>query len=95
MVIDFGIKAFLLRQQRNTVCKSQRYLERSMRKTHSEQRKTSRKQKNSHKTAESADQGARVHEKITNQRTTSCRNSLTMLIRENQTICIEDLNVKE
>ena len=36
---------------------------------------------------------ALVHEKITNQRNDFLQKQSTMLIRENQTICIEDLNV--
>ena len=37
---------------------------------------------------------ALVHEKITNQRKDFLQKQSTMLIRENQTICIEDLKVK-
>ena len=37
---------------------------------------------------------ALVHEKITNQRNDFLQNESTKLIRENQTICIEDLKVK-
>ena len=37
---------------------------------------------------------ALVHEKITNQRNDFLQKQSTMLIRENQTICIEDLKVK-
>lgn len=37
---------------------------------------------------------AKVHEKITNQRNDFLQKQSTMLVSENQTICIEDLNVK-
>ena len=37
---------------------------------------------------------ARVYEKVTNQRNDFLQKQSTMLVRENQTICIEDLNVK-
>ena len=37
---------------------------------------------------------ARVYEKVTNQRNDLLQKQSTMLVRENQTICIEDLNVK-
>ena len=37
---------------------------------------------------------ARVYEKVTNQRNDYLQKQSTMLVRENQTICIEDLNVK-
>ena len=36
---------------------------------------------------------ARVYEKVTNQRNDFLQKQSTMLVRENQTICIEDLNV--
>ena len=35
-----------------------------------------------------------IHEKVTNQRNDFLQKQSTMLVRENQTICIEDLNVK-
>ena len=35
-----------------------------------------------------------MHEKIANQRNDFLQKQSTMLVRENQTICIEDLNVK-
>ena len=37
---------------------------------------------------------AGVYEKVTNQRNDFLQKQSTMLVRENQTICIEDLNVK-
>ncbi|MDO4197872.1 MAG: IS200/IS605 family element RNA-guided endonuclease TnpB [Erysipelotrichaceae bacterium] len=37
---------------------------------------------------------AKLHEKISNQRNDFLQKQSTMLVRENQTICIEDLNVK-
>ena len=37
---------------------------------------------------------ARVYEKVTNQRNDFLQKQSTMLVRENQTICIEDLHVK-
>lgn len=35
-----------------------------------------------------------MHEKIANQRTDFLQKQSTMLLRENQTVCIEDLNIK-
>ena len=35
-----------------------------------------------------------MYEKVTNQRNDFLQKQSTMLVRENQTICIEDLNVK-
>ena len=54
----------------------------------------SRKQKDSHNRGKQRLRVARVHEKIANQRNDFLQKQSTMLVRENQTICIEDLNVK-
>ena len=65
-----------------------------MRKLIREQRKLSRKQKGSINRNKQRIKVALVHEKITNQRNDFLQKQSTMLVRENQTICIEDLNVK-
>lgn len=65
-----------------------------MRKLTREQRKLSRKQKGSCNRNKQRVKIALVHEKITNQRNDFLQKQSTMLIRENQTICIEDLKVK-
>ena len=59
-----------------------------------EQRRLSRKQKDSHNRNKQRIRVARVHEKVTDQRNDFLQKQSTMLVRENQTICIEDLNVK-
>ena len=59
-----------------------------------EQRRLSRKQKGSHNRNRQRIRVARVHEKVTNQRNDFLQKQSTMLVRENQTICIEDLHVK-
>ena len=91
--IDVGIKAFYSDSNGNTVS-NPRYLERAMRKLIREQRRLSRKQKDSHNRGKQRLRVARVHEKIANQRNDFLQKQSTMLVRENQTICIEDLNVK-
>ena len=91
--IDVGIKAFYSDSNGNTVS-NPRYLERAMRKLIREQRRLSRKQKGSHNRNRQRIRVARVHEKVTNQRNDFLQKQSTMLVRENQTICIEDLNVK-
>ena len=91
--IDVGIKAFYSDSNGNTVS-NPRYLERSMRKLIREQRRLSRKQKDSHNRGKQRLRVARVHEKTANQRNDFLQKQSTMLVRENQTICIEDLNVK-
>ena len=65
-----------------------------MRKLIREQRRLSRKQKDSHNRGKQRLRVARVHEKTANQRNDFLQKQSTMLVRENQTICIEDLNVK-
>ena len=91
--IDVGIKAFYSDSNGNTVS-NPKYLEKSARKLIREQRKLSRKQKGSSNRNKQRIQVALVHEKITNQRNDFLQKQSTMLVRENQTICIEDLNVK-
>lgn len=91
--IDVGIKDFYSDSNGNAVQNS-RYLEKSMRKLIREQRKLSRKQKGSNNRNKQRVKVALVHEKITNQRNDFLQKQSTMLICENQTICMEDLNVK-
>lgn len=91
--IDVGIKDFYSDSNGNVV-PNPKYLEKSMRKLIREQRKLSRKQKDSNNRNKQRVKVALVHEKITNQRNDFLQKQSTMLIRENQTICIEDLKVK-
>ncbi len=91
--IDVGIKAFYSDSNGNTV-DNPKYLELSARKLVREQRRLSRKQKGSNNRNKQRIQVARIHERITNQRNDFLQKLSTMLVRENQTICIEDLNVK-
>lgn len=91
--IDVGIKSFYTDSNGNVV-DNPKYLEKSMRKLIREQRKLSRKQKGSRNRNKQRVRVALVHEKITNQRNDFLQKESTKLIRENQTICIEDLHVK-
>lgn len=91
--IDVGIKEFYSDNNGNVV-PNPKYLEKSMRKLIREQRKLSRKQKGSNNRNKQRVKVALVHEKITNQRNDFLQKQSTKLIRENQTICIEDLKVK-
>lgn len=91
--IDVGIKEFYSDSNGNVV-PNPKYLEKSMRKLIREQRKLSRKQKGSGNRRKQRVKVALVHEKITNRRNDFLQKQSTMLIRENQTICIEDLKVK-
>ena len=91
--IDVGIKDFFSDSNGNTI-ENPKYLEKTEKKLVREQRRLSRKQKGSNNRNKQRIRVARVHEKITNQRNDFLQKTSTMLLRENQTICIEDLNVK-
>ena len=91
--IDVGIKVFYSDSNGHDV-PNPKYLEKSMRKLIREQRKQSRKQKGSNNRNKQRVKVAKVHEKITNQRNDFLQKQSTMLIRENQTICIEELKIK-
>lgn len=91
--IDVGIKEFYTDSNGNTV-HNPKYLEKSMRKLVREQRRLSRKLPGSNNRNKQRIRVTSVHEKITNQRNDFLQKQSTMLVRENQTICIEDLHVK-
>ena len=91
--IDVGIKAFYSDSNGNVV-PNPRYLEQSIHKLTRAQRRLSRKQKGSGNYNRQRVKVALIHEKITNQRNDFLQKQSTMLIRENQTVCVEDLNVK-
>jgi putative transposase len=91
--IDVGIKEFYS-DSNGVAVENPKYFEKSMRKLIREQRKLSKKQKGSNNRNKQRVKVALVHEKITNQRNDFLQKKSTMLIRENQTICIEDLKVK-
>ena len=91
--IDVGIKAFYSDSNGNTVS-NPKYLEKSMRRLIREQKKLSRREKGSSNRNRQRIKVASIHEKITNQRNDFLQKQSTMLIRENQTICIEELKVR-
>ena len=91
--IDVGIKEFYSDSNGNVV-PNLRFLERSSRKLRREQRKLSKKKKGSNNRNKQRIRVAKVHEKITNQRDDFLQKLSTMLISENQVICIEDLKIK-
>lgn len=91
--IGVGIKEFYSDSNGNVV-NNPKYLEKSMHKLAREQRRLSRKQKGSNNRNKQRIRVAKIYEKITNQRNDFLQKQSTMLVSENQTICIEDLNVK-
>ena len=90
--IDVGIKSFYSDSNGNVV-DNPKYLEKLQRKLAREQRKLSRKEKGSNNRVKQRIKVARIHEKIANQRNDFLQKQSTMLVRENQTICIEDLRI--
>ena len=91
--IDVGIQCFYTDSQGN-VAENPKCLNRSAKKLAREQKRLSRKQKGSKNRNKQRIRLARVHEKIANQRMDFLQKQSTKLVRENQTICIEDLRVK-
>lgn len=91
--IDVGIKEFYS-DSNGKVVHNPKHLEKSMRKLVREQRRLSRKMKGSNNRNKQRIKVALVHEKITNQRNDFLQKQSTILVRENQTICIEDLYIK-
>ena len=91
--IDVGIKSFYTDSNGNIVS-NPKYLERSEKKLAREQRKLSRKRKGSRNRNRQRMKVALLHERIGGQRNDFLQKESTRLIRENQTICVEDLHVK-
>lgn len=91
--IDVGIKEFYSDSNGSSVS-NPKYLEKFMKKLIREQRKLSRKKKGSSNRNKQRKKVALAHEKVAAQRNDFLHKQSTMLVRENQIICIEDLNVK-
>ena len=98
--IDVGIKSFAVTSEGEEIA-NQRHFITSQRKLASVQRSFSRKIKSKKKGDPLSKNAERVkrelqmlHEHVANQRKDFLHKVTTRLIRENQTICIEDLNVK-
>lgn len=92
--IDVGIRNFYTDSNGNKVSNPRQY-EKALRELVREQRSLSRKVKGSNNWKKQRIRVALVHEKVANQRNDFLQKVSTELIRENQTICIEDLSVKE
>lgn len=92
--IDVGIKEYFTDSNGN-VYVNPKHLERSMKKLVKEQRKLSKKVIGSSNWDKQCVKVSRLHEKVVNQRNDFLHKTSTSLVRENQTICVEDLNVKD
>ena len=86
--IDLGIKSFLVTSE-GQIFNNPRYLNNALSKLKYVQTKYSK-----HKGQKTKYRLALLHETVTNQRKDFLQKLSTKLIRENQTICLEDLNIK-
>lgn len=91
--LDVGIKEYLSDSNGN-IYANPKYLEKSLKKLAREQRKLSKKALGSSNYDKQRIKVATLHEKIANQRNDFLHKLSTTLVRENQTICVEDLKVK-
>ncbi|MDJ1170941.1 RNA-guided endonuclease TnpB family protein [Roseofilum sp. BLCC_M154] len=91
--IDLGISSLLTTSDGNQVA-NPKPLKKHYRKLRRLQKSLSRKQKGSNNRYKSRVKLARVHQKIVDTRTDHLHKLTTQLVRENQTIVVEDLAVK-
>ena len=91
--IDLGIKEFCITSDGEMV-ENPKYLRKSEKKLRKLQKDLSRCQKGSKNREKCRIKVAKQHEKITNQRKDFLHKLSTRIIRENQTIVLEDLKVK-
>lgn len=90
--VDLGIKSFAVCSN-GEVIENHKYLRRYEKKLAFWQRRLSRRKKGGSNYLKAKIKVARLHEKILNSRLDFLHKISTKLIRENQTICLEDLNV--
>ena len=90
--VDLGIKDFLITSE-GEVIGNPKFLRKSIERLKVLQRRASKKQKGSNNKKKANKRVAVLHEKITNQRQDFLHKTSTKLIRENQTICLENLGV--
>ena len=91
--IDVGLKEFAICSDGYRVA-NPKYLRKSEKRLKKLQKDLSRKQKGSNNRNKARLKVAKLHEKITNQRKDFLHKLSTKLIRENQSIAIEDLRIK-
>ena len=91
--VDVGLKEFAICSDGYRVA-NPKYLRKSEKRLIKLQKDLSRKQKGSNNRYKARLKVAKLHEKITNQRKDFLHKLSTKLIRENQSIAIEDLRVK-
>ena len=90
--VDLGIKDFAVTSE-GEVIGNPKFLRKSIERLKVLQRRASKKQKGSNNKKKANKRVAVLHEKITNQRQDFLHKTSTKLIRDNQTICLENLGV--
>lgn len=90
--IDLGIKDFLVTSE-GEVIDNPKFLRNSIDRLKVLQRRASKKKRGSYNRKKANKRVAVLHEKITNQRQDFLHKTSTKLIRENQTICLENLGI--
>ena len=91
--IDLGIKEFCITSDGELV-NNPKYLKQSLKKLAKAQRELSRKSKGGSNRNKARIKVARLYEKISNQRRDFLHKLSTQIIKENDVICLEDLQVK-
>ena len=91
--IDLGIKEFCITSDGKSIA-NPKYLRKSLNKLAKLQRELSRKTKGSSNRNKARIKVARQHEKIANQRKDFLQKLSTQLIKQNDIVCIENLQVK-
>ena len=95
--IDVGLKSFATLSTGRTgtpeTIANPRFLKKSLKKLKRLSRQHSQKKKGSNNKTKSRIRLARQHEKVTNQRNDFLHKASTRIVRENQTVCVEDLNI--
>lgn len=91
--IDVGIKDFAVLSN-GQVYSNQKYLEKDEKRLKVLQKRLSRKQKDSNRRERARLAVAKQHEKIKNHRENFIHQVTSRIVRENQTVVIEDLNVE-
>lgn len=94
--IDLGIKDFLITSH-NTTEPNNKFLDNSLKRLKTLQRRLSKKQKGSANRAKARKLLARLHEKVANQRTDAAHQASAELVYKSHdtSFAVEDLNIKD
>lgn len=92
--IDMGIKDFCT-YSNGAKMENPKHIKKNLKKLRREQKRLSNRQKGSKNYGKQRIRVATVYEKISNQRNDFLHKLSTRLISENQTICLEDISVKD